>query len=61
MTLDAYPDRSYAARVLTIVPTADRAKATVSVRVAFARLDDRVLPEMGARVAFLDERGTAHE
>ncbi len=53
VTLNAYPDRTYPAHVLTIVPTADRAKATVSVRVGFDRLDDRILPEMGVRVAFL--------
>jgi multidrug efflux pump subunit AcrA (membrane-fusion protein) len=61
ITLNAYPeDRAYG-RVVAIIPTADRAKATVKVRVAFDEKDARVLPEMGARVAFLapetDEKG----
>ena len=53
ITLDAYPDRNYAAAVRQIVPTADRQKATVQVKVAFRERDARVLPEMGARVSFL--------
>jgi RND family efflux transporter MFP subunit len=53
ITLDAYPDRSYPAAVRQIVPTADRQKATVQVKVAFRERDARVLPEMGARVSFL--------
>lgn len=65
VTLNAYPDRNYPAHVLTIVPTADRAKATVSVRVGLTGLDDRVLPDMGVRVAFLaptdQPQETAHE
>jgi RND family efflux transporter MFP subunit len=51
--LNAYPDWSIAARVIAIIPTADRAKATVKVRVALDAGDPRILPEMGARVAFL--------
>lgn len=51
--LNAYPDWEIAGRVIAIVPTADRAKATVKVRVGFDVGDPRVLPEMGARVAFL--------
>jgi RND family efflux transporter MFP subunit len=53
ITLNAYPDRRMAGRVVAIIPTADRAKATVKVRVGFAERDAGVLPEMGARVAFL--------
>jgi len=53
ITLNAYPDRRLRGRVLAIIPTADRAKATVKVRVAFDERDAGVLPEMGARVAFL--------
>jgi RND family efflux transporter MFP subunit len=52
--LNAYPDWSIPARVIAIIPTADRAKATVKVRVGFDAGDPRILPEMGARVAFLD-------
>jgi RND family efflux transporter MFP subunit len=53
ITLNAYPDRRMPGRVVAIIPTADRAKATVKVRVAFEQRDAGVLPEMGARVAFL--------
>jgi RND family efflux transporter MFP subunit len=51
--LDAYPDWKIPARVRTVIPTADRQKATVKVRVAFDRLDPRILPDMGVKVAFL--------
>lgn len=53
ITLDAYPDIRYQGYVAKIVPTADRAKATVMVKVAFKSYDDRVLPEMGAKALFL--------
>ena len=56
ITLNAYPDWSIPARVIAIIPTADRAKATVKVRVGFEVGDARVLPEMGARVAFHDSK-----
>ena len=59
ITLNAYPDRRVPGRVVAIIPTADRAKATVKVRVGFAERDAGVLPEMGARVAFLDSRQTS--
>ncbi len=52
VVLDAYPDHVYGAAVRQIVPTADRQKATVQVKVAFSERDERVLPEMGARVTF---------
>jgi RND family efflux transporter MFP subunit len=51
--LDAYPDWKIPARVRTIIPTADRQKATVKVRVAFDHLDPRILPDMGVKVTFL--------
>ncbi|MDP3294159.1 MAG: efflux RND transporter periplasmic adaptor subunit [Nevskia sp.] len=51
--LNAYPDWSIPAEVIAVIPTADRSKATVKVRVAFKEKDARVLPEMGARVSFL--------
>jgi RND family efflux transporter MFP subunit len=53
ITLNAYSDRSMPGHVIAIIPTADRAKATVKVRVGFDERDGDVLPEMGARVAFL--------
>jgi hypothetical protein len=53
ITLDAYPDRRYPGYVHKIVPTADRAKATVLTKVAFRERDERVLPEMSAKVTFL--------
>jgi len=51
--LDALPDTRFPGKVNTIVPTADRTKGTVMVKVAFDRLDPRILPEMSAKVAFL--------
>jgi RND family efflux transporter MFP subunit len=54
-TLDAYPDWSIPATVRTIIPTADRQKATVKVRLAFDALDPRILPDMGVKVAFQEE------
>jgi hypothetical protein len=53
ITLDAYPDVRYEAFVAKIVPTADRAKATVMVKVAFKSYDAKVLPEMSSKVLFL--------
>ena len=52
-TLDAYPDWQIPAEVIAIVPTADRQKATVRVRIGFLERDERVLRDMGAKVAFL--------
>jgi RND family efflux transporter MFP subunit len=51
--LDAIPDARFAGTVARIVPTVDRAKATVLVKVSFVELDPRVLPDMSAKVAFL--------
>ena len=53
--LDAYPDWHIPARVITLVPTADRQKATVLVRLAFVKLDPRILPDMAIKVTFLRE------
>lgn len=54
--LDAYPDWHIPASVRTIIPTADRQKATVKVRIAFDRLDPKILPDMGVKVTFLSSR-----
>ncbi len=53
--LDAYPDWTIPAHVIAIIPTADRSKATVKVRVAVEQKDPRILPDMGVRVSFLEE------
>jgi RND family efflux transporter MFP subunit len=55
--LDAYPDDKdkYLAHVRTVIPSADRQKATVKVRISFDKLDDKILPDMGVKVAFLEE------
>ncbi|OGC79835.1 MAG: hypothetical protein A2145_03560 [candidate division Zixibacteria bacterium RBG_16_40_9] len=55
ITLDAYPDTRYPGKVSKIVPTADRTRATVLVKVAFSKRDQRVLPEMSAKISFLPE------
>jgi RND family efflux transporter MFP subunit len=52
ITLDAYPDTSFSGRVRQVVPTADREKATVLVKVSILDRDPRILPEMGAKVVF---------
>ncbi len=51
-TLDAYPEWRIPCKVIAIIPTADRQKATVKVRVGFDKLDPRILPQMGVKVAF---------
>jgi RND family efflux transporter MFP subunit len=61
ITLDAYPDVDYPARVRQIVPTADRQRATVLVKVSFVERELRILPEMAATVEFLEEEGGAPE
>ncbi len=53
ITLDAYPDQRYRGYVNKIVPTADRSKATVMTKIKFVDKDNRVLPEMSAKVNFL--------
>lgn len=60
--LNAYPDWQMPAHVIAVIPTADRSKGTVLVRIAIEQKDPRILPEMGARVSFLadqPEGGTA--
>jgi HlyD family secretion protein len=57
--LDAYPDWQIPAKVITMVPTADRQKATVLVRIGFNALDPRILPDMGIKVTFLREADAA--
>jgi RND family efflux transporter MFP subunit len=59
VTLNAYPEDRYAAEVIAIIPAADRNKATVRVRVGFVERDERVLPDMGVRVAFLGTEAQA--
>jgi HlyD family secretion protein len=51
-TLDAYPDWKIPCKVIAIIPTADRQKSTVKVRVGFDKLDPRILPQMAVKVAF---------
>jgi RND family efflux transporter MFP subunit len=57
-SLDAYPDWKIPCHVRTIIPTADRQKATVEVRIAFDKLDPRILPDMGVKVTFLGEEAS---
>jgi hypothetical protein len=61
IVLDAYPDKRYPGLVHKIVPTADRAKATVMTKVVFRERDERVLPEMSAKVTFLSDSPNAAE
>lgn len=58
-TLDAYPDWQIPSTVRTVIPTADRQKATVKVRISFDHLDPRILPDMGVKVAFLSDEPPA--
>lgn len=53
--LDAYPDRELGGYVRTVIPTADRQKATVKVRITFDKIEDFILPDMGIKVTFLGE------
>jgi RND family efflux transporter MFP subunit len=58
-TLDAYPEWRIPCKVIAIIPTADRQKSTVKVRVGFDKLDRRILPEMGVKVAFRETANPA--
>jgi len=58
-TLDAYPDWKIPCKVIAIIPTADRQKSTVKVRVGFDKLDSRILPEMSVKVAFQEALGSS--
>jgi RND family efflux transporter MFP subunit len=60
ITLNAYPAWRIPAEVIAVIPTADRSKATVKVRIGFKEKDSRIVPEMGARVSFLDTTPAAH-
>ncbi len=53
--LDAYPDWQIPSKVRTVIPTADRQKATVKVRISFLKLDPKILPDMGVKVTFLGD------
>ena len=53
--LDAYPDWEIPSHVRTVIPTADRQKATVKVRISFDKLDPRILPDMGIKVTFMSD------
>ena len=59
--LDALPDTRFRGRLLRLVPTVDRSKATVLAKVRFAELDPRILPEMSAKVSFLSQEVPAAE
>lgn len=61
IVLDANPGKTYQGYVFKIVPTADRSKATVLVKVGFKSYDERVLPEMSAKVSFLAEQSNQEE
>jgi len=61
LQLDALPDRRFLGEVATIVPTADRSKASVMVKVRFIENDPSILPEMSAKVAFLERVPTAED
>ncbi|MCU7370633.1 efflux RND transporter periplasmic adaptor subunit [Paucibacter sp. O1-1] len=61
ITLDALPGQRFAGQVAGIVPTVDRAKATVMSKVRFEQLDARILPEMSAKVVFLSQKPTPAE
>jgi HlyD family secretion protein len=61
ITLDAIPEVRFRGSVSRIVPTVDRAKATVMTKVRFEQLDPRILPEMSAKVSFLSQAVTAAE
>jgi RND family efflux transporter MFP subunit len=58
-TLNAYPDWKIPSHVIAIIPTADRSKATVKVRIGLDLKDDRIVPDMGVRVSFLEEKKAA--
>jgi HlyD family secretion protein len=60
-TLDAYPDWKIPCKVIAIVPTADRDKSTVKVRVGFNQLDPRILPDMSVKVSFQNDNNTSSQ
>ena len=58
--LDAYPDQTFPAHVIATIPSADRSRATVRVRIGFDNLDPRILPEMAISVRFLADEPAPH-
>jgi RND family efflux transporter MFP subunit len=54
--LNAYPDWKIPSHVIAIIPTADRSKATVKVRIGIDSKDERIVPDMGVRVSFLEDK-----
>jgi len=58
-TLNAYPEWTIPSHVIAIIPTADRSKATVKVRIGLDLKDERIVPDMGVRVSFLEEKPRA--
>ena len=61
ISLDAYPEKNYRGVVDKIIPTADRAKATILTKIRFLERDNRVLPEMSAKVHFLNQQSAQSE
>ena len=61
ITLDALPDARFRGRISRMVPTVDRAKATVMTKVQFDAIDPRILPDMSAKVSFLTQEVTAEQ
>ena len=61
ITLDALPDTRFRGRISRMVPTVDRAKATVMTKVQFDAIDPRILPDMSAKVSFLSQEVTAEQ
>src|SRR3546814_14197968 len=61
VTLNAYPEWKIPAEVIAIIPTADRGKATVKVRIALKQKDPRIVPDMGVNVSFLEPAAPASE
>jgi multidrug efflux pump subunit AcrA (membrane-fusion protein) len=59
--LDAYPEWQIPAAIRTIIPTADRQKATVKVRLSFEALDPKILPDMGVKVSFIEKDARPHQ
>ncbi len=59
--LNAYPDWRIPSHVIAIIPTADRSKATVKVRIGLDAKDPRIVPDMGVRVSFLEEKKAAEQ
>jgi RND family efflux transporter MFP subunit len=59
--LDAYPDWKIPAHVIAIIPSADKSKATVKVRIALDQKDPRIIPQMGVRVSFLEKKDASRK